>query len=66
MRDCICDRSFSLYMHAKPSFAHRLQAATMAFSRTGAQNNGPRAQNNGSRAQNDTGSVALSMLYSTA
>ena len=35
---------FSLHMHAKPSFAHRLQTAKMASSRTSAQNNGPRAQ----------------------
>ena len=34
-------------MHAKPSFAHRLQTAKMASSRTSAQNNGPRAQKNG-------------------
>ena len=34
-------------MHAKPSFAHRLQAAKIASSRTSAQNNGPRVQNNG-------------------
>ena len=33
-------------MHAKPSFAHRLEAAKMASFRTSAQNNGPRAQNN--------------------
>ena len=33
-------------MHAKPSFVHRLQAAKMASSRTGAQNNGPRAEYN--------------------
>ena len=32
-------------MHAKPSFAHGLQTAKMASSRTSAQNNGPRAQN---------------------
>ena len=38
--------SFSLHMHAKPSFTHRLQAAKMPSSRTSAQNNGPRAQNN--------------------
>ena len=38
---------FSLHMHAKPSFAYRLQAAKMASSYTSAQNNGPRAQNNG-------------------
>ena len=38
---------FSLHMHAKPSLAHRLQTAKMAFSRTSAQNNGPRAQKNG-------------------
>ena len=38
---------FSLHMHAKPSFAHRLQTAKMASSRTSAQNNGARAQNNG-------------------
>ena len=31
-------------MHAKPSFARRLQTAKMASSRTSAQNNGPRAQ----------------------
>ena len=31
-------------MHAKPSFAHRLQTAKMASFRTSAQNNGPRAQ----------------------
>ena len=37
----------SLHMHAKPSFAHRLQTAKMASSRTSAQNNGPRAQKNG-------------------
>ena len=30
----------------KPSFAHHLQTAKMASSRTSAQNNGPRAQNN--------------------
>ena len=40
-------------MHAKPSFAHRLQTAKMASSRTSAQNNGPRAQNNGPSAQNN-------------
>ena len=34
-------------MHAKPSFAHRLQAAKMPSSRTSVQENGPRAQNNG-------------------
>ena len=34
-------------MHEKPSFAHRLQIAKMASSRTSAQNNGPRAQKNG-------------------
>ena len=38
---------FSLHMHAKPSFAHRLQTAKIASSRTSAQNNGPRAQKNG-------------------
>ena len=38
---------FSLHMHAKPLFAHRLQTAKMASSRTSAQNNGPRAQKNG-------------------
>ena len=37
---------FSLHMHAKPSFAHRLQTAKVASSRTSAQNNGPRAQKN--------------------
>ena len=36
---------FSLHVHAKPSFAHRLQTAIMASSRTSAQNNSPRAQN---------------------
>ena len=35
---------FSLHMHAKPSFAQRLQTAKMASSRTSAQNNRPRAQ----------------------
>ena len=35
---------FSSHMHPKPTFAHRLQAAKMASSRTSAQNNGPRAQ----------------------
>ena len=35
---------FPLHMHAKPSFAHRLQTAKIASSRTSAQNNGPRAQ----------------------
>ena len=40
-------RHFSLHMHAKPSFGHRLQAAKMASSRISAQNNGPRAQKNG-------------------
>ena len=39
---------FSLHMHAKPSFAYRLQTAKMASSHTSAQNNGPRAQKNGS------------------
>ena len=38
---------FSLHMHAKPSFAHRLQTAKTASYRTSAQNNGPRAQKNG-------------------
>ena len=38
---------FSLLMYAKPSFAHPLQTAKMASSRTSAQNNGPRAQKNG-------------------
>ena len=38
---------FSLHMHAKHSFAHRLQTAKMASSRTSAQNNGPRARKNG-------------------
>ena len=37
----------SLHMHAKPSFAHRLQTAKMASSRTSAQNNGPWAQKTG-------------------
>ena len=40
-------KKLSLHMHAKPSFAHRLQTAKMASSRTRAQNNGPRAQKNG-------------------
>ena len=40
-------KDFSLPMHAKPSFAHRLQIAKMASSRTSAQNNGPRARKNG-------------------
>ena len=31
-------QTFSLHMHAKPSFAHRLQTAKMASSRTSAQN----------------------------
>ena len=35
---------FSLHMHAKPSFAHRLQTGKMASSRTSAQINGPRAR----------------------
>ena len=35
-------------MHAKPSFARRLQTAKMASSRTSAQNNGPSAQEKGS------------------
>ena len=39
-------KAFSLHMHAKPSFAHRLQTAKIASSRTSAQKNGPRAQNN--------------------
>ena len=38
---------FALHMHAKLSFAHRLQTAQMASSGTIAQNNGPRAQKNG-------------------
>ena len=33
-------------MHAKSSFAHRLQAAEMSSSRISAQNKDPRAQNN--------------------
>ena len=40
-------KCFSSHIHAKPLFAHRLQAAKMASSRTSAQNNGPRAQNDG-------------------
>ena len=44
---------FPLHMHAKPSFAHRLQTAKMASSRTSAQNNDPSAQNNGPSAQNN-------------
>ena len=50
LRDGSCSRNsrnFFLPMHAKSSFAHRLQAAKMASSRTSAQNNGPRAQKNG-------------------
>ena len=44
--------SFFLYTcMQKPSFAHRLQAAKMASSRTSAQNNGPRAQSNGFGSQ---------------
>ena len=39
--------TFSLHMYAKPSFAHRLQTAKIASSRTSAQNNGPIAQKNG-------------------
>ena len=35
---------FPLHMHAKPSFAHPLQAAKMVSSRISAQNNGPRTQ----------------------
>ena len=42
----LVEHLFSLHMHAKPSFAHRLQTAKMASSRTSAQNNGPRVQNN--------------------
>ena len=38
---CVKKKIFSLQMHAKPSFAHRLQTAKMASSRTSAQNNGP-------------------------
>ena len=38
---------YSLHMHAKPSFAHRLQTAKMASPCTSAQNNGPRARKNG-------------------
>ena len=38
-------------MHAKTSFAHRLQTAETAFSCTCAQNNDPRAQNDHPRAQ---------------
>ena len=43
---------FSLHMRAKLSFAHRLQTATMASSRTSARNNSPRVQNNGSWVSN--------------
>ena len=32
-------------MHAKPSFAYRLQTAKMTSFRTSAQNSGPRVQN---------------------
>ena len=46
----ICVKSFSLHMHVKPSFAHRLQTAKMASSRTIAQNNCPKVQNNGPKA----------------
>ena len=40
------EKKFSLHMHAKPSFAYRLQTPKIASSRTSAQNNGLRAQNN--------------------
>ena len=40
----ISKNHFSLHMHTKPSFAHRLQTAKIASSRTSAQNNGPRAR----------------------
>ena len=42
---CVVKKQFFLHMHAKPSFAHRLQTAKMVYSRTRAQNNGPRVQN---------------------
>ena len=41
----VCKICFSLHMHAKPSFAHRLQTVKMASSRTSTQNNGPEAHN---------------------
>ena len=44
---CLTKMYSSSHMHAKPSFAHRLQIAKMASSRTSAQNNWPRAHNNG-------------------
>ena len=44
-------------MHAKPSFAHCLQTAKIAYSDTCAQNNGPSAQNNGPSAQNNDSST---------
>ena len=41
------EKVFSLHIHVKPSFAHRLQTAKMASSRISAQNNGPSAKKNG-------------------
>ena len=38
---------FSVHMHAKSAFAHRLQTAKMAYFRTNGKNCGPRAQTNG-------------------
>ena len=48
--DCFCCYiylgTFYFHMDAKPSFAHRLQIAKMAYSFTSAQNNGYRVGNN--------------------
>ena len=41
------DKCFSLHMHAKASFAHRLQTAKISSSRSSAQNNDPGVENNG-------------------
>ena len=49
-------------MHAKSSFAHCLQTAKMASSRTSAQNNDPRAHNNGPRVQNNRSWVQSVLL----
>ena len=53
----IVEKKHFLYMHAKPSFAHCLQTAKIAYSDTCAQNNGPSAQNNGPSAQNNDSST---------
>ena len=42
---------FSLHMHAKPSFAHRLLTEKMTYCSTKVQNNGPTARNVLNRAQ---------------